>query len=110
MPPSDETPVIRPGESAYHRHLAEVEFARHMHPVPLRAGVHCVIAGTLVGLLVGSEELQAWTTFLPTEFGIRNAAFTAASWWHSQMQALGTADIFPFIRDHFRAFQYFTLS
>ena len=39
---------IHPGESAYHRHLAEVEFARHMHPVPLRVAVRAVLAARAV--------------------------------------------------------------
>ncbi|MCB9960044.1 MAG: hypothetical protein H6843_15710 [Rhodospirillaceae bacterium] len=101
---------VHPGESAYHRHLAEVEFARHMHSVPLRAAIRAVLAGTVVGLLVGSDELRTWSTYLPVEYGIRDFAYAATTWWHGQMQALGTAEVFPWIREQFRAFQYFTLS
>ena len=103
------TPV-RPGESAYQRHFAEVEFTRHMHPVPLRAALRGVVAGLVVGLLVGSEELQVWSTNLPTDYGIRETAFAATSWWHGTMQTVGLADIFSWIRNGFRDFQYFTLS
>ena len=92
--------------SAYERHLDELEFTRRMHAAPVSGAVWAVIAGMIVGALVGSDEMRTWAFNLPLWMPFRDYVFLAADAWHELMLSIGTADVFPAIRDAFREFQY----